>query len=479
MSEQPIERLNYYDGQRLQASDFRLEQSYHMRIQRWLSKSLFYAGVADGLEVSIDRDPHYVIVTPGLALDDLGRAVILVNAKRLQVQAPYLCVRYAEQPTTPQSDSCGVRDAETQQQLDWGGPSRVVSEPEFIWRRDYPIHDEREIVIAKLGMQDPCVAQSVLEGPRRIAVATQVSRVQSCALEGEKDIDAANPKRIYFHVIGRKPNAVYLVLRGSAFSGLHYTELPRHTHSPPDDAGATTLRTGTPGNVDSHVHSGTTLTLLDGLKKHTHRVKCDVHMVWFGQTYTCGLYVGQWGSPVIPDVILEDLLGQKDANGQDYYWSGFKFAVLAANTIPEYPIKGQVGAPVGSPYDAHTHPITMPEIGNAAGGPSAPQWTLREGPQYTYLTNLHVFIDGTAVSQDFTDKILAQIKLAWPDIWDSQTRIGNRAQGKDDPFVREGTRLIRLDVLEGVDFSTGEHFIELQVHENGTGGCVHYNLYVE
>ena len=51
MNEKPLERLNYFNGQRLQAADFKLEQDYHMRVRRWLNRSLYTPGIASGLEV--------------------------------------------------------------------------------------------------------------------------------------------------------------------------------------------------------------------------------------------------------------------------------------------------------------------------------------------------------------------------------------------------------------------------------------------
>src|SRR3954462_15690854 len=72
MTEKPVERLNYYNGQRLEASDLKLEQEYHIRVRRWLNKSLYSAGIARGLEVRDQKkvDPNdpsapVVVVGPG------------------------------------------------------------------------------------------------------------------------------------------------------------------------------------------------------------------------------------------------------------------------------------------------------------------------------------------------------------------------------------------------------------------------------
>ena len=73
MSEKPIERINYFNGQRLQAGDFRLEQEYHMRVRRWLNRALYTPGIAMGLEVYPVPNAPRVRVSPGLAIDASSR----------------------------------------------------------------------------------------------------------------------------------------------------------------------------------------------------------------------------------------------------------------------------------------------------------------------------------------------------------------------------------------------------------------------
>src|SRR4029079_13330382 len=86
MSEQPIERMKYYNGQRLEADDLKLEQEYHIRVRRWLNKSLYSAGIAAGLEVKPDLgNLQQVIVGRGLALDQDGREIILLDEQAVQV----------------------------------------------------------------------------------------------------------------------------------------------------------------------------------------------------------------------------------------------------------------------------------------------------------------------------------------------------------------------------------------------------------
>ena len=69
----PRERLNYFNGQRLAASDFRTEQGHQDGMRRVLNSSLYSSGIVTGLEVEIDPNQnHNVIVRHGLAFDYLG-----------------------------------------------------------------------------------------------------------------------------------------------------------------------------------------------------------------------------------------------------------------------------------------------------------------------------------------------------------------------------------------------------------------------
>ena len=66
MNEKPIERLSFYNGERLNADDFKLEQEYHIRVRRWLNKSLYSAGIAGGAGSELRSGPRR---SPGPAGD--------------------------------------------------------------------------------------------------------------------------------------------------------------------------------------------------------------------------------------------------------------------------------------------------------------------------------------------------------------------------------------------------------------------------
>ena len=121
--EPPLDRLNYYNGQRLEARDLRLEQAYHMRVRRWFNRSLFpEGGVVEGLHVKPVKGESAVIVTAGLALDTKGREIILLKDCELdvpcqpetgasQLAGSYLTIRYEDRTASYESDRCIPRSA--------------------------------------------------------------------------------------------------------------------------------------------------------------------------------------------------------------------------------------------------------------------------------------------------------------------------------------------------------------------------------
>lgn len=83
-------RNNYFYGKLLDVMHFQMEQSYFNR-KRWLLNRLgLGTGVLCGLEVVVAEDGQSVWVRPGVAIDPLGREII--------VPAPY-CLENPRQPT--------------------------------------------------------------------------------------------------------------------------------------------------------------------------------------------------------------------------------------------------------------------------------------------------------------------------------------------------------------------------------------------
>jgi len=134
----PRERLNYFNGQRLTASDFRTEQGHHDGMRRILNSSLYSLGVVTGLQVSIDpANNHHVIVSHGLAFDYLGREIFLPeDVSVLAMGAPsttkgvvfgnLLVVSYREQRKNTVAGGCAVTapSASCSGDLAWGAGDR-------------------------------------------------------------------------------------------------------------------------------------------------------------------------------------------------------------------------------------------------------------------------------------------------------------------------------------------------------------------
>jgi len=247
MTEKPLDRLNYFNGQRLEASDLKTEQEYHIRVRRWLNKSLYSPGIARGLEVRKVEDEPAVMVSPGLALDAQGREIILWEEQKVQISSEarrrpgnseaeveglYLTIRYSEEVTAVEKDGCEAVGGTTRgDHPAWGGPTRVRARAIFEQRDFLPPESSGEVMLALVELTDDCSEVHQIDvGVRRYVGAASAAKVRQYALEGEKHIDPSNPGRIYFHIRGRQPSSVILYLRAERFSTLYYTELGLHDH---------------------------------------------------------------------------------------------------------------------------------------------------------------------------------------------------------------------------------------------------------
>lgn len=100
----PIARTHYFSGESLLTDDFVCEQQYNMEMLALLNSSLRTWGVAQGLEVSWQAGSQstQVTVSAGMAIDRLGRQIVLTNGEVLKLDgAPagstvYLTIRYNE-----------------------------------------------------------------------------------------------------------------------------------------------------------------------------------------------------------------------------------------------------------------------------------------------------------------------------------------------------------------------------------------------
>jgi len=107
------ERVRFFSGQVLGAADFGAEQAYHLQMRRLHNQLLHGAGVVQGLNVSPDAPG--VVVAPGIALDGLGREIIVPTASHLALgayakDACFVTLRYMETATTPVPTTNGHSD---------------------------------------------------------------------------------------------------------------------------------------------------------------------------------------------------------------------------------------------------------------------------------------------------------------------------------------------------------------------------------
>jgi hypothetical protein len=79
------ERIKFFNGQRLFASDLQDVEQFN-REMNWLhNQSLHQAGVASGYAVTGNKDDREVTVETGYAIDSLGREIVLTQPEVLQI----------------------------------------------------------------------------------------------------------------------------------------------------------------------------------------------------------------------------------------------------------------------------------------------------------------------------------------------------------------------------------------------------------
>lgn len=100
-----VKRLHYFDHQFLRADDFSDEQSYHVTLRRLHNQLLHSWGIADGLDVSFQGGATSVTVASGVALDSLGREIVVPADQPVELasfpadKALYLTIAYDESDT--------------------------------------------------------------------------------------------------------------------------------------------------------------------------------------------------------------------------------------------------------------------------------------------------------------------------------------------------------------------------------------------
>lgn len=454
-----LERLHYFDGQRLVARDLELEQKYHMRVRRLLNHGLYSPGVVNGLQVDM-LDPRHVRVGHGMSLDPRGREIILLSDVILAVpgrlptalvQGYYLVVSYSEEKEPGTLATCREGVGTTP-------PARIREAPVLSWTETWPNQQrcgekghasDCAVVLALVMLKPSCDIDKIEPGVRQYAHSAIPGQVHPFALEGEKDIDNLNSKVIHFQIRGGPPDAVLLYLWGDAISSLLYTELGGHTHGSKLNAAPTSDETA-PIKID-HTHHVDQMST-DGASAnmaHDHSMH-HATVRYPPGTNDSGIVTGAG-------------FGSSYDSEKNQFGTQWITTTDLGHTHPleAFDTKGsslQQTAP-------HHHTLTVSTNTDAAGN-TAPAtgntpYQARGGSAYSFPSTLQVKLDGN----DITGWIKGQ--LGWSSLGDGTAT---------HPLITSGTGALDL-IKSGHALGVGPHQIELRL--NSGGGKVLYNLYVE
>jgi len=174
------EPLAYFDGQRLTAADLAAAQDFHREL-RWLhNRALHATGIVEGLPVEGARDDIVVRVGSGLALDGLGRELLLVEP--LTVAVPPIAAGAPGQPAalvlTLRYDSDPVVAASQAGVCDTAGAVRLAERPLVRFRSLDEMDPAIDVVLAGVLIRDCRLAQAPTTAERRV-VATTSPRVDA------------------------------------------------------------------------------------------------------------------------------------------------------------------------------------------------------------------------------------------------------------------------------------------------------------
>ena len=445
-----LERLNFSNGRLLEAADLSLEQHYHVAIRRMLNRGLFTPGVVNGLEVT-EKDKRTVTVGRELyvAVDE---DVAVPNQLPVDQDRTgyFLALRYEEEPVPGAAHPCDAEGAAPD-------PARIRERPRLEWTEEWPAHNhcgeptgrpiDCAVVIALVTLDDSCQIARIETAFRQYAYPAHLSQVQAVALEGEKDLDSANPKTLHFNIRGGTPSAVVLYLWGEEFSSLYYSELGAHSHALEAlQLSSTTVDLGNHTHTIGHTHSASVSGSTGG-GGHRHALKVEVD-----HGYRVATSSGWSAQYAYVDQPGGSVPYTQDNGGQHSH----SFSASGSTGGPSPASSG--GPSPNSSAQGHTHQLTGAGLSETGNGPA-----IRTGAKYAWLADLRVELDGTDITQALLDRFLS-----------SWTQFGNGSQAH--PLnAPGGTGPLNLLAL-GRRIDQGPHTIRLRVAQGG--GKVLYNLYV-
>ena len=258
-------------------------------------------------------------------------------------------------------------------------------------------------------------------------------------LEGEKDIDKANPKFLHFHISDGLPDSVRLYLRGREFTSLYYTEMGEHNHS-------VTIPDPTISIAHEHKFKGVPKAKHGGAHRHSF---------WYADPAE-GFASIDRHEPDQGKWILKD----------ETQVMGHPIAESGAHSHDLDPLEFD---PLADPN------ITIPIAGTI--GDKGANLPVRTNTQHlTLINNLLVRLDSNNITKQICDQLEARdgvgkwLLVAAP----NDFRIKGAALNASG-----GTGEIDLLKLGGVELGLGDHTLEFRIMDTNVGGNLQYNLYVK
>ncbi|MGH8554142.1 MAG: hypothetical protein ACREUD_00965 [Gammaproteobacteria bacterium] len=172
-----LERITFFNGQRLTARDLSELQRAHRELGWLHNRSLHGWGIGIGLAVTGERGATAVTVDPGYGVDCLGREIILTDPRTVPVPADpgasegndsiyYLVAAY--QPDEDQAIAerrPGVCLPE--------GTVRLSETPRIEWRRPEQLSEGFELILAQAGIRNCRLSRPLSLTARRYARPAQ------------------------------------------------------------------------------------------------------------------------------------------------------------------------------------------------------------------------------------------------------------------------------------------------------------------
>ena len=196
-----VERLQFFNGQRLLASDLQGVEAFN-REMRWLHNlSLHQPGIGSGFAVAGKKGKREVQIGPGYAIDAQGREIVLTQAKDEPV--PPVAGEGSNKPaffdlTFSYPSDADLEEAETRQGICCPpGAVRLREEPVFCWVRLRG--DDKN-----LRPENPKLERDIREGMRIVLARAEVL---DCQLNRDLSIAqrrSARPPRQPYIACGRQ-----------------------------------------------------------------------------------------------------------------------------------------------------------------------------------------------------------------------------------------------------------------------------------